>query len=206
MGSIIGGVLGGVGSIAGAVIQSNAADKAAKQALTGYNYLTKGAGAPLITGAVQNATKAQDAYAQLIGLKPMGEGTNDAFSNYLNSTGYQFQMGQGQNAIASSAAAKGLLNSGATAKALTRFGQDLGTTSFGNYLNLLGGVNTMGQNAATTVANAGTGAGSAAAPYVAAGGNAIANGVTGALGSFGGAASNFLTQGSLQRMNTGGLG
>lgn len=196
MGDIIGGILGGVGSIAGAIIQSNAAADARKDALTGYNYLTKGAGAPLINGAVTGGTAANDATQQLLGLKPMGSGTANAFNNYLGSTGYNFQLKQGQDAIASSAASKGLLNSGGTGKALEEYGQGLGANYFNSYLGQLGGVSAGGYNAATAVGNAGTGAGSNAAQYTAAGGNAIANGVSGALGGFGGALTNVLSRGN----------
>lgn len=210
MGDIVGGVLGGVGSIIGSVIQSNAADAAAKQALTGYNYLTTGAGKQPSQNIIdagqaglQTSQQSQDAQKQLLGLAPPTAATGNAFKNYLGSTGYDFQMKQGQDAIATSAASKGLLNSGGTAKALEEYGQGLGSNYFNNYLSQLGGLNTegansstSGQNQLTTIANAGTGAGSNAAQYTAAGGNAIANGVTGALGGFGGALTNVLSRGA----------
>lgn len=209
MGDIIGGILGGVGSIAGALIQSNAAAQARKDALTGYNYLTTGAGAAPSkafidagTSALGTVGAAQGAQKQLLGLAPMGDGTANAFNNYLKSTGYNFQLKQGTDAIASNAAAKGLLNSGGTGKALEEYGQGLGANYFNNYLGQVGSLNnqaqntaTSGQNQLTTIANAGTGAGSTAAQYTAAGGNAIANGVSGALGGFGGAITNALARG-----------
>lgn len=194
MGDIIGGIIGGVGSLIGAGIQANAAAKARQDALTGYNYLTKGGGAPLINGAVSGGTAANDATQQLLGLKTATPGTNSAFHNYLASTGYDFTMKQGQDAVATSAAAKGLLNSGGTAKALTEYGQNLASTNFNNYLSQLGGVSAGGYNAAVAVGNAGTGAGSNAAQYTAAGGNAVANGVGGAIGGFGGALTNYLAR------------
>lgn len=198
MGDLVGGILGGVGSIAGAIIQNNAANTAAQTALTGYNYLTSGPG-----GAAENnyvaagqagiggEAKAQDAQAQLLGLEPVTSGTTNGFNNYLNSTGYQFALQQGAQALNANAASKGLLNSGGTAKALTAYGQGLGGQYFNNYLSQLGNFNTQasntataGQNSLSTIGNAGTGAGSNAAGYQAAGGNAIATGINGALGSF----------------------
>lgn len=210
MGDIIGGVLGGVGSIAGAIIQANSAAEARKDALTGYNYLTTGAGAApsnAIISAGQSAltrsNSLQDTQSQLLGLSKPTPGTTGAFDNYLQSTGYNFQRKQGQDAITTSNAARGLLNSGGTLKALEEYGQGLAANSFNNYLGQVGTLNTeaantatMGQNQLTTVANAGTGAGSTAAQYTAAGGNAIAGGVSGALGGFGGALTNYLARGT----------
>jgi hypothetical protein len=94
---------------------------------------------------------------------------NDAFQNYQDSTGHQFQLGEGMRAITESNAAKGLLNSGATLKGLTRFGQNLGATTFNNYLNQLGGAAGRGLQAAGLVGGAGSSAGIA-------GGNAILQG------------------------------
>lgn len=206
MGDIIGGIFGGVGSIAGAAIQANSAEQARQQALTGYNYLTNGGGSGYINSAVSGGAAANDATQQLLGLKPMGAGTQSAFDNYLKSTGYDFQLKQGQNAITTSNAAKGLLNSGGTLKALDEFGQGLGANYFNNYLGQLGNVGAGGYNATTAVGNAGTGAGSNAAQYVAAGGNAISNGVTGALGGFGGAITNALARPPMTVASAGVLG
>lgn len=210
MGDIIGGVLGGIGSIAGAVIQSNAAADARKDALTGYNYLASGAGSgpsnAIISSGQQALTRSnnlQDVQSQLLGITKPTSGTSGAFDNYLQSTGYNFARKQGQDAITTSNAARGLLNSGGTLKALDEYGQGLAANSFNNYLAQVGNLNTeahntatAGQNQITTVANAGTGAGSQAAQYTAAGGNAVANGVSGALGGFGGALTNYLARGT----------
>lgn len=210
MGDLVGGIIGGIGSIAGGIIQANAASDAAKQALTGYNYLTTGAGskpAQAIIDAGQSGLgtegQAIDTQKQLLGLAPPTAATGNAFKNYLGSTGYNFQLNQGQQAITTSNAAKGLLNSGGTAKALEEYGQGLGANYFNNYLSQVGNAGTQGanestagQNELTTIGNAGTGAGSNAAQYTAAGGNAIANGVTGAIGGFGGAITNALSRGT----------
>lgn len=185
MGDIIGGLFGGIGSVAGAAIQANAADKALNQALTGYNYLTTGAGKPIISDAVTSGARAGNMFNELVGINPITAETGNAFNKYLDSTGYKFQLGQGTDAIISQASQRGLRNSGATAKALTKYGQDLASTTFNGYLNLLGGSQNTGMNAATTVANAGTGAGSSAAPYAMAGGNAWAQGISGGLGAIG---------------------
>lgn len=49
--------------------------------------------------------------------------------------GYAFRMSEGQKALERSASARGGLNSGATMKALTRFGQDTASQEFGNAYN-----------------------------------------------------------------------
>lgn len=54
-----------------------------------------------------------------------------------NNPGYQFQMQQGNNAITTSAAASGLLNSGQFAKNIDTFSQGLANTDYQQYLNNL---------------------------------------------------------------------
>jgi len=49
--------------------------------------------------------------------------------------GYQFRLGEGTKALERGAAARGGLLSGAQGKALTRFGQELGTQEYQNFLN-----------------------------------------------------------------------
>lgn len=84
-----------------------------------------------------------------------GGGAGGAFENYLNSTGYQFQMDQGIDAIEGSQAAKGMLRSGDTLKGITEFGQGMGRKYFENYLNRLQGLSQMGLQGTGTLAQAG---------------------------------------------------
>lgn len=156
MGDIIGGLIGGVGSLIGG-------NSAAKQALTGYNYLTKGKGAAATSDYINNGAGASNAEAQLLGLQPITGQTTNGYNNYLNSTGYKFQMGQGTDAITGSAAARGILNSGSTGKALTSFGQGLAGSTFNNYLGHLSGVGQAGQTSLGQVSTAGTQGGQTAA-------------------------------------------
>lgn len=312
MGEVIGGILGGIGSVGGAIIQANAAKEAREQALTGYNYLTKGPGSQINNAflnyggrGIHDADVARATQMELLGLgggdtggappgtggpmapgpggggpmtggdmppsltggsspgtirnywnggyhvnpdtsgggiRPapgfggrgddvryapgrapagtggsmqpqmemvrgpdgtyglapvagggapaMPAGAGNAFKRYLDSTGYQFQLGQGQDAITTSAASRGLLRSGGTAKALTKYGQDLASTTFNNYLAQVGNVGNSGANAGVTgqnqlqmITNAGTGAGGNAAGYITEGGNAWAQGLSGGLGN-----------------------
>lgn len=156
MGEIIGGLIGGIGSLVGG-------NSAAKQALTGYNYLTKGKGADATSSFVNNGASANNASAELLGLKPITGDTQNGFKNYLNSTGYNFQRQQGSDAITGSAAARGLLNSGSTGKALTTFGQNLAAGSFNNYLGHLNTMGGAGQTSLGQVSQAGTQGGQGAA-------------------------------------------
>lgn len=136
-----------------------------------------------------------------------GPQTN-AFKSYLDSTGYNFQFDQGQRGITGSAAARGLLNSGATAKALTKYGQNIGKSYFSDYMgqlgnmnNILGGTATAGQNALGQIATVGTAGGGNAASAITqgaanqgaatmAGGNAMGNAISTAGGAIGNAFAN----------------
>jgi hypothetical protein len=191
MGSIIGAGIGLVGSLIGGSSKKSADSQAAQQNLTGYNYLTgnqanQTAQANGVT-ASNGAASTQNTEQQLL----TGDQSTPAFKNYLNSTGYNFQLDQGTRALTGSAAARGIVNSGATAKALTSYGQNLASTSFNNYLGNLSGLNTQQQNSASTgltastaVGNAGTSGGAGASNATQAGGEAsagMAGAVTGAL-------------------------
>lgn len=113
---------------------------------------------PMLSGALQpqvnNATNSSNQMSSLLGLNGAGA-QNSGFDNWRNSTGYQFGMDQGTKAITGSAAAKGLLNSGSTAKALNTYGQGYADQQFGNYFQQLLGLDNMGNNAAGVIENAG---------------------------------------------------
>jgi hypothetical protein len=74
------------------------------------------------------------------------------FDAFRNSTGYNFRLNEGQRAITNNQAVRGMLNSGATLKGLTRFGQGVASEEFGNYLNTLLGQQSLGANAASAQA------------------------------------------------------
>lgn len=107
-----------------------------------------------LSPALGYLTKAGGGLLDLLGLG--GQGARDAaIANFRNTPGYQFQLDEGQNAIGSSSAARGLLNSGSTAKALTRFGQGLADQTYqshvGNLFNLAG----LGNQAASVLSDSG---------------------------------------------------
>ena len=172
------------GAIVGSSKQAKASKKASQQSLTGYNYLTTGGGADATKGAVQGGQAAGEAAGQLLGTKPITDQTKNGFSNYLNSTAYNFQKQQGTNAITGSAASRGILNSGGTAKRLEEFGQGLAGGAFQNYLGDLHQQQQFGQNATGQVAQAGTAGGAPAGAATQAGGAAQATGINQAGGAF----------------------
>lgn len=161
MGDILGGLIGGIGSLIGGSQASNAA-------LTGFHYLTgkNGIGSYVANGRNANT----DAYGALTSEDSPG------FKNYLKSTGYNFALDQGSRAITGSAAARGLLNSGSTAKALTQYGQDTASKYFNDYLGQLGSVADRGLTASGQIGSAGTQGGATAA-------QATAGGIGGATGA-----------------------
>lgn len=69
--------------------------------------------------------------------------------------GYGFRMTEGQTAVETGAAARGGLYSGATAKALTRFGQGLADQTYGDHINRLAGIAGTGQTVNSQNAAAG---------------------------------------------------
>lgn len=176
-----------------AAAQVQAAKIASQQALTGFNYAKDNANFQQAqTAGLQAGSQA----SALLGLGGNTQQAQDAFNNYLGSTGYQFQMGQGTQAIADQSAASGLLNSGATAKGLQQYGQGLASSYFQNYLGQLQGVQNTGMTAAGNTAALGASGGQAAGSFtqqgasnasqLAIGGtSALMNGLGAAAGGFG---------------------
>jgi hypothetical protein len=139
-------VFGGRKSSSGGTTSSSSSSLSENQA---YPFL-QGALAP----QVGNATGASNQMASLLGLNG-ADAQNAGFDNWRNSTGYQFGLDQGREAITGSAASKGLLNSGATAKALTKFGTGYANQQFGNYFNQVLGLGNQGNQAAGVLTSAG---------------------------------------------------
>lgn len=180
----MGGIIGGIAS---AIIGKKSADKAASQAMTGFNYLNNN---ELITQAQERGGLAMGRIGALLGLGGDTAAAEDAFSQYRDSTGYQFRMGQGISAIEQSAATRGLLSSGATVKGLTEYGQGLASSEFQNYLQALSGAEGTGLSAAYNVASQGQAGGAQAAQYTRQG----AADVMGGLGSVLGGLSNYASR------------
>lgn len=118
---ILGGVIGGVGSMAIGNEEADAIRDASRANLDPFTQ----------TGQQAN-TFLQDFL--------MGTGGGDQIARFADSTGMNFLRDQGRSAILGNQAAGGKLNSGATGKALAQFGQDLAQTKTMDFLNQIGGL------------------------------------------------------------------
>lgn len=104
------------------------------------------------SGMAGNGAHANDAlYSLLTG----GAGSGEAFNNYKNSAGYQSTLDAGSHAVTGNAASRGLMNSGATGKALVNYGQGLNQQYYNNYLSQLLGLGQQGLGAGGLIAGAG---------------------------------------------------
>jgi hypothetical protein len=146
MGGIVGSIIGGVAS-------SNASSKAAKinaQAQSDNRAFAQSMydqGKQLITPEINSANSAESGINGILGIGSAADTAagNAGFSNYRDTSGYQFLMDQANNGIDANAAAKGAFQSGATAKALATYDTGLADSTENNYLSQL-----------NTVANRGT--------------------------------------------------
>jgi len=79
----------------------------------------------------------------------------DAFNNFKNSSGYNFDLQQGTNAITGNAAANGLLNSGSTLKAISNYGQNTANNFLQQYIQNQSGLAGLGIQANNSITGAG---------------------------------------------------
>lgn len=173
-GSIVGGLIGKSGTEKAAQQTSDASRYSADLQMQQYqqsrqdlapwrqaggnalNWLSRGTtGQAIPGGGVPGQTFADSGSPQ---------GNRNAFMEmFKTDPGYNFRMQQGVQALDRSAAQRGMLHSGAQAKAITGFGQDLGSQEYGNFYNRLSALAGVGQTATTATgqfgANAAQGAG-----------------------------------------------
>ena len=79
----------------------------------------------------------------------------NAFDIFRNSTGYQFRLNEGMNALNSGYAGAGVVQSGAAMKSALKYGQDYASNEFGNYLGYLGNQQGVGLSGASALAGVG---------------------------------------------------
>lgn len=152
----IGGSLLGAGAdIYGANLAANAAKKAGKLQYNQY---------------LQNRADYEPwRQAGLMSLADLTAAINRGdFSKFYASPGYQYRQDEGRRAVERSASARGALDSGATLKAISDYGQQTASNEYENYLNNLFGLAGYGRQATQDVAQLGA---NAAAGY----GQGIAN-------------------------------
>jgi len=122
-----------------------------KQSSSNQNYAGSVAG---LGGTVGDTGGAASAIQALLGNG--GTAAQQAgFNNYKNSSGYNFDLQQGENAITGSAAAKGLLNSGSTLKALSNYGQNTANNFLQQYIQNQSGLAGLGIQANNSINGAG---------------------------------------------------
>ena len=194
IGAAIAGVVGAVG---GALLKKAGAKKAANAYDAAGGLI--GEGLKKTEGEMAGwrnvGQDANEAMALALGLPDRYGRTDEGrdLSGFEASPGYQFRMAEGIKGVERSAASRGSLQSGATMKAVQRFGEGLGAQEYGNYMSQLAGLSGQGLTAATAMgqmrgnananqANMMTGAGQARAS----GYNALAEGATGAMNQVGG--------------------
>jgi hypothetical protein len=175
------GITVGATSLIGAGIQANAADRAAKAQADAAAQARQDQMPFMVPGQGAMAS-----LAQLYGINPEtgAADPNQAFNKasldaFERSPDYQFALRSGTNAVNNSQAARGMLRSGNTLQALTKFGQDLGTQTFGNYRGALAQLAQIGAGAAGNAGNASMAQGAATASGIV----GQANAFTGALGN-----------------------
>jgi hypothetical protein len=124
-------------------------------------------------------------------------------ADLANEPGYQFGLSEGQKAIDRAAAANGRYDSGATLKALSRYGNDYAGTKFNEAFgrdqsnknmtyNFLSGMQNLGQNSAVMTGNAGANAAGAQGQYLTNAGDASAAGYIGGAKALTGGLNSYL--------------
>lgn len=85
----------------------------------------------------------------------LGNALSGGFDQYLEDGGFDFALGEGMRGITGAGAAKGLLRSGSTSRALAGFADGLARQRYDNYLNQLGQLGQLGLGGAGVLAGAG---------------------------------------------------
>ena len=165
---VVAGGLAAAGAIGGAAIGASSTNKAAKNAAQAQLQATEQNNAlarenrdflnTKIDPFYQTGTAATRQLNSLLGVNG-GYATpesDSAFRSYKGSTGYTFRVDEGNRAINSGYAARGLLESGAAQKALMRFGQNIASDEFGRYVGQLQGQQGVGLSATNALAGVGT--------------------------------------------------
>ncbi|MDE0590419.1 hypothetical protein OU789_10820 [Halocynthiibacter sp. C4] len=115
-----------------------------------------------------------------------------AYQGYQKTPGYDFRLNEGLDSVEAGVGARHGLNSGATMKALDKYGQDYATGEYNNYLNGLRQLAGQGQSSAAMTANAGTNYANSSSNALANYGDAAAAGSIGSANAWTGAMQNGL--------------
>lgn len=170
-------IIGGA-ALLGGVLSSNAAGDAADTQAASADQATalqreqwqqqRADNAPRMEAGNRSLARLQ----QLLGIDGAGGGRNSLTgADVMAEPGYQFGLQQGQQALDRTATARGMRNSGAALMAAQRYGNDYGTTKYGDAWNRLQGERTNEFNQLASVA----GMGQTASNQVGAAGSQFAN-------------------------------
>lgn len=188
----IGAVIGAVGGLAGGAMQAGAARSAARsqeQMAREQLALQERIYGETVDRFQPFGDAGNNALAALRFEMGLGD-RPDGYGGFTATPGYDFRVQQGQDAVQSSAAARGMLGSGATMTALNRFGQGIASEEYGNYMNRLSGMTDMGMGAAGLQSTAGANFAQGGSSALANAGNAQAAGAIGVGNAWGGAMNN----------------
>lgn len=104
---------------------------------------------------INTGVNANQMIANALGLGSDPNAASAAYDTFKNSTGFDKTLSTAMSGINQNAAAKGLLNSGATGQALLTKANDLGNQNFMQWLQSLSGVASNGMQAGNMVSGAG---------------------------------------------------
>jgi hypothetical protein len=178
--------MGVIGDIAGAFIGAKAAKNASKAQIKSAE-LGIGEMARQYDQTRQDMAPWQRAGSAAIGsLSDMLQPGYD----HTTSPGYQFRFNEGQRAVESGGAARGMLMSGGTLKDLTRFGQGIASDDFNDQFNRTASVAAGGQQVNSTLGQLGAQNSAGIADLRTQQGNARASGYVGQANSWIGGINN----------------
>jgi hypothetical protein len=136
-----------------------------------------------------DTSRGDQAPYRAMGQQALGVAGGQVLGGFQPSPGYQFAQNEAMRAVQNSAAARGMLNSGATMKALQDRAGQLANQEYGNWYNRVAGLANVGQTATNQsgaaaqqfgqgAAGVATGLGNSLAGLTAQGGLVQANGMT----------------------------
>ena len=160
MPALIPALIVGAAGVAGAAVSANAASHASDTAAAtaasdnALQQQTYDSNKTLIQPEIDRGAAAADELQGFLGLGGDPSKAQTALQTYLGSTGYQFDLNQGLDAVEQSKAAEGLFNSGAAEKALDAYGTGLAQTYGQSYASDLAGVAQTGAGAINALTGA----------------------------------------------------
>ena len=151
----------GAGAIGSAAISSGASGRASRAATQAADQSAAvqreifGQNKQMLSPFVQTGNRAMGSVNALLGLGGNTAQQRKAFDTYRNSTGYQFRLGEGMNALNSGYAGAGTIQSGAAMRDAVEYGQNFASNEFGNYMGALGNQQGVGLQAGGAAAGVG---------------------------------------------------